>query len=82
MVEIAKAIKFAPEAMGYSELHDYQRKTLKTYLLGRDVFVSAPTEALGHNAKILLMFCYCTVAALERRCFYTYFCGVRVSKRA
>ena len=40
---IAKAIKDALEAMGFSELCDCQRKTIKAYLLQRVVFVSAPT---------------------------------------
>ena len=31
--------------MGYSELRDYQRKTIEAYLSGKDVFVSAPTGA-------------------------------------
>ena len=41
---IAKAIKDALEATGFSELCDYQRKTIKAYLLQRVVFVSAPTS--------------------------------------
>ena len=45
MVTIAKAMKDALEATGYSELRDYQRKTIKAYVSGRDVFVSAPTGA-------------------------------------
>ena len=40
---IAKAIKDALEATGFSELCDCQRKTIKAYLLQRVVFVSAPT---------------------------------------
>ena len=45
MGSILKAMKDALEAMGYSELRDYQRKTIEAYMLGRDVFVSAPTGA-------------------------------------
>ena len=45
MGSIAKAMKDALEAMGYSELRDYQRKTIEAYLSGKDVFVSAPTGA-------------------------------------
>ena len=45
MESIAKAIKVALEATGYSELRDYQRKTIEAYLSGRDVFVSTPTGA-------------------------------------
>ena len=30
---------------GYSELREYQRKTIEAYVSGRDVFVSAPTGA-------------------------------------
>ena len=41
MRSITKAIKDALEATGYSELRDYQRKTIEAYLSGRDVFVSA-----------------------------------------
>ena len=43
MGSIAKAMKDALEATGYSELRDYQRKTIEAYLSGKDVFVSAPT---------------------------------------
>ena len=46
---IAKAIKDALEAMGFSELCDCQRKTIKAYLLQRVVFVSAPTIHNIHN---------------------------------
>ena len=45
MGSIAKAMKVALEATGYSELRDYQRKTIEAYLSGRDVFVYAPTGA-------------------------------------
>ena len=45
MGSIAKAMKDALEASGYSELRDYQRKTIEAYLLGRNVFPSAPTGA-------------------------------------
>ena len=45
MRSIAKAMKDALEAMGFSELRDYQRKTIGAYLSGRDVFLSAPTGA-------------------------------------
>ena len=45
MGSIVKAMKDALEATGYSELHDYQRKTIEAYLSGKDVFVSAPTGA-------------------------------------
>ncbi|KAJ7385145.1 hypothetical protein OS493_017520 [Desmophyllum pertusum] len=45
MGSIAKAITEASKAMGYSELREYQKKTIEAYLSGRDVFVSAPTEA-------------------------------------
>ena len=45
MGSIAKAMKDALEAMAYSELRDYQRKTIEAYLSGKDVFVSAPTGA-------------------------------------
>ena len=45
MESIAKAMKHALEATGYSELGDYQRKTIEAYLSGRDVFVSAPAGA-------------------------------------
>ena len=45
MGSIAKAMKDALEATGYSELRDYQRKTIEAYLSGKDVFVSAPTGA-------------------------------------
>ena len=45
MGSIAKARKDALEATGCSELRDYQRKTMKAYVLVKDVFVSAPTEA-------------------------------------
>ena len=45
MGSIAKAMKDALEAMGYSELRDYQGKTIEAYMSGRDVFVSAPTVA-------------------------------------
>ena len=45
MGSILKAMKDALEAMGYSELRDYQRKTIEAYMSGRDVFVSAPTGA-------------------------------------
>ncbi|XP_044169632.1 probable ATP-dependent DNA helicase RecS [Acropora millepora] len=45
MGSITKAMKDVLEAMGYSELRDYQRKTIKAYLSGKDVFVSAPTGA-------------------------------------
>ena len=45
MGSIEKAMKHALEATGYSELGDYQRKTIEAYLSGRDVFVSAPTGA-------------------------------------
>ena len=45
MGSIAKAMKDALEAVGYSELRDYQRKTIEAYLSGRDVFLSAPTIA-------------------------------------
>ena len=38
-------MKDALEATGYSELRDYQRKTIEAYLSGKDVFVSAPTGA-------------------------------------
>ena len=38
-------MKDALEAMGYSELRDYQRKTIEAYLSGRDVFVSTPSGA-------------------------------------
>ena len=38
-------MKDALEATGYSELPDYQKKTIEAYLSGRDVFVSAPTGA-------------------------------------
>ena len=41
MEPIAKAMKDALEARGYSELSDYQRKTMEAYLSGKDVFVSA-----------------------------------------
>ena len=43
MWSIAKAMKDALEATGYSELREYQRKTIEAYVSGRDVFVSAPT---------------------------------------
>ena len=43
MWSIAKAMKDALEATGYSELREYQRKTIEAYMSGRDVFVSAPT---------------------------------------
>ena len=45
MRSIAKAMKDALEATGYSESRDYQRKTMEAYLSGRNVFVSAPTGA-------------------------------------
>lgn len=45
MASVAKAIKEAFKATGYSELRDYQKKTIEAYLSGRDVFVSAPTGA-------------------------------------
>ena len=45
MGSIAKAMKDALDATGYSELRDYQRKTIEAYLSGKDVFVSAPTGA-------------------------------------
>ena len=45
MGSIAKAMKVALEATGYSELRDYQRKTIEAYLSGRDVFVYDPTGA-------------------------------------
>ena len=45
MGSIAKAMKDALEATGYSELRDYQRKTIEAHLSGKDVFVSAPTGA-------------------------------------
>ena len=45
MGSVAKAMKDALEAKGYSELRNYQRKTIDAYLSGRDVFVSAPTGA-------------------------------------
>ena len=45
MGSIAKAMKVALEATGYSELRDYQRKTIEAYLSRRDVFVCAPTGA-------------------------------------
>ena len=45
MGSIAKTMKVALEATGYSELRDYQRKTIEAYLSGRDVFVCAPTGA-------------------------------------
>ena len=45
MGSIAKAMKDALEATGYSELRDYQRKTIEAYLSGKDVYVSAPTGA-------------------------------------
>ena len=34
MGSIAKAMKVALEATGYSELRDYQRKTIEAYLSG------------------------------------------------
>ena len=45
MESIAKAMKDALEATGYSELRDYQRKTIEAYLSGKDVFASAPAGA-------------------------------------
>ena len=45
MGSIAKAMKDALEATGCSELHDYQKKTMKAYVLVKDVFVSVPTGA-------------------------------------
>ena len=45
MGSIAEAMKVALEATGYSELRDYQRKTIEANLSGRDVFVCAPTGA-------------------------------------
>ena len=38
-------MKDALEAIGYSELRDYQRKTIEACLSGRDVFVSTPSGA-------------------------------------
>ena len=32
------------EATGYSEVRDYQRKTIEAYLSGKDFFVSAEPE--------------------------------------
>ena len=45
MGSIAEAMKVGLEATGYSELRDYQRKTIEAYLSERDVFVCAPTGA-------------------------------------
>ena len=56
MWSIAKAMKDALEATGYSELHEYPRKTIEAYVLGRDVFVSAPTGA-GKSLTFELALC-------------------------
>ena len=45
MGSIAKAMKDALDATGYSELGDYQRETIEAHLSGKDVFVSGPIGA-------------------------------------
>ncbi len=45
MASIPKAIDKAKRSAGYSELKEYQRRTVEAYLSNRDVFVSAPTGA-------------------------------------
>ena len=51
-VRISKAISYATEALGYSELRPNQELAVKHFLCGHDVFVSLPTR----SSKSL---CYC-----------------------
>ena len=44
----------ATKVTGYSELRDYQRKTMQACLCGRGVFVSAPTGARKSLTSVCL----------------------------